>query len=398
MFEPEWGGHQEDWVRLLAAGLAAEAASMGVVFLVHPKLYERLTQASGGSLLERGAHRVRLEALERREAEHCLAPSQWRRALARWEVARAHARRLGASHVHFLCIDAVQLPLAFGARIGPGVKVSGILFRPSQHYAQVFATQARAAEHLRELRKRALYSGMLSNRLLARVLTLDPTYSAWARHPKVQYIPDPIVSELAPSAAMQAQVRGRWGVPPNRHLFVLLGALQARKGVIRALQALHHLPRDVLASSAVIMAGRVEEPIRSRLWDVHEQVQRAVGVDGWLRVEDGFLEPEELSCLLYSADTVLAPYQRFVGSSGILSWAALARTPLITQRYGLLGHLATEHGLGLVVDTTDPTAIADAMQRCLAGGCQVDPHGAAAYVAAHQTGPFVRGVAETLAQ
>jgi hypothetical protein len=58
---------------------------------------------------------------------------------------------------------------------------------------------------------------------------------------------------------------------------------------------------------------------------------------------------------------VLAPYQRFVGSSGVLLWAAGAGKPVITQDYGLIGRLVRDHELGLSADVTDPKTLAHAI-------------------------------------
>jgi glycosyltransferase involved in cell wall biosynthesis len=42
-------------------------------------------------------------------------------------------------------------------------------------------------------------------------------------------------------------------------------------------------------------------------------------------------------------------------------WAASRGRPVIAQDYGLVGRLVHEHHLGLVTDSTDPAALANAM-------------------------------------
>jgi hypothetical protein len=55
---------------------------------------------------------------------------------------------------------------------------------------------------------------------------------------------------------------------------------------------------------------------------------------------------------------VLAPYQRFVGSSGVLLWAARAGRPVLAQEFGLIGRLTRDYRLGVVADSSDPAKLA----------------------------------------
>jgi glycosyltransferase involved in cell wall biosynthesis len=78
----------------------------------------------------------------------------------------------------------------------------------------------------------------------------------------------------------------------------------------------------------------------------------------WLRVYDRRLDDTELAGLVRRSDVVLAPYQRFVGSSGVLLWAARAGRPVLAQDFGLVGRLTRDHGLGVAVDSSDPAQLA----------------------------------------
>jgi hypothetical protein len=79
----------------------------------------------------------------------------------------------------------------------------------------------------------------------------------------------------------------------------------------------------------------------------------------------------------------MAPYQRFVGSSGVMLWAAAAQKPLVTQDFGLLGRLVADHGLGLPVDCTEPRQLALAIESMVEHGTAefFDPRRAAAFAA-----------------
>jgi glycosyltransferase involved in cell wall biosynthesis len=78
-----------------------------------------------------------------------------------------------------------------------------------------------------------------------------------------------------------------------------------------------------------------------------------------------FIPENEVSKYFQMADVVLAPYQRHVGMSGILLLAAAAAKPVISSDYGLMGELVLRYQLGLAVDSTKPTEIAQAIAHCL---------------------------------
>jgi glycosyltransferase involved in cell wall biosynthesis len=87
-----------------------------------------------------------------------------------------------------------------------------------------------------------------------------------------------------------------------------------------------------------------------------------------VHLEDRRLAIEEIAGLVERADVVLAPYKRFVGSSGVVLWAARAGRPLLTQDFGLVGRLVREHRLGLTADTSAPPALAAAIERMVHEG------------------------------
>jgi hypothetical protein len=81
---------------------------------------------------------------------------------------------------------------------------------------------------------------------------------------------------------------------------------------------------------------------------------------------------------------VLAPYQRFVGSSGVLLWAARAGRPVLAQEFGLIGKLTRDNHLGIAVDSGDPTKLAREIGRMIESGPSTffDRTAAARFVAA----------------
>jgi glycosyltransferase involved in cell wall biosynthesis len=158
----------------------------------------------------------------------------------------------------------------------------------------------------------------------------------------------------------------RWvgQIPETRTCFAMFGFLSQRKGIFETLAALELLDDDAAAATAVVFAG-VFEPSARQQFNARLEVVRDKAPRLWVHVEERYLDQHEIVALLHRADVVLAPYQRFVGSSGVIFWAVGAGRPVITQDYGFLGELVRRHRLGLAVDTRDPEAIAGAMRRCI---------------------------------
>ena len=178
---------------------------------------------------------------------------------------------------------------------------------------------------------------------------------------------------------------------------LLFGYLTERKGPLAVLDALFMLPREIAARVAVLFAGRVDPALRDRL----EQRRRDLAEhhpDLWLSIDDRRLDQAELASLVRHCDVVLAPYQRFVGSSGVLLWAARTGRPLLTQDFGLLGRLVRDHKLGLTADTVDPDSLAAGIERMVSEGPRtfVDPMAAQSFVAARTPHDFAAVVFQSL--
>ncbi|HEV8357460.1 MAG TPA: glycosyltransferase [Gemmatimonadales bacterium] len=277
-----------------------------------------------------------------------------------------YLRKLAVCHWHYLSLDHMQLPLALGFKVVPGVTVSGLLFRPSGHYGALGGPRSGIRERVRDVRKRWAYDRMLRHRAMAAVFTLDPLFPGFAAAHfragwKVRAVPDPApVDDVSAGAARGRDQVG--SIPEGRVCFLLFGALSERKGVLQTLEAMTRLEPAVLERIALVFAGQVDRGIRAAFCDRLRWV-RATRPEAWIDVRDRFIEEDELAALVARSDVVLAPYQRFVGSSGVLVWAATARRPTITQDYGLVGALTRQYGLGYVVDTRNPEAIAEAMAK-----------------------------------
>jgi glycosyltransferase involved in cell wall biosynthesis len=286
------------------------------------------------------------------------------------QLIRALVRQNSIDHVVALFLDPLQLALAAQFRPGGSATLSGILFRPSIHDIYRERLTQTPMEKVRDFRKHHLYRLMLTNPAVSSVLTLDPYFPSHARTffrggQKVRYLPDPAVGvprnddrKLIGEDLLDA-------VTTNRTVVSLFGALTERKGVLQVMDALAMLPVDSRATIRLVMAGKVDEELLPRLMDRQMLLRSHDATDSCFRLCNRSLSTAELGWLVRQSALILAPYQRFVGSSGVLSWAAAAQRPVIAQEYGLIGALVREFSLGVTTNTDIPSQIAGQLKEVL---------------------------------
>ena len=393
IFEPDAEGHSQEWLQHLAEFVAADETAAAISVVAPAALCAALSQAMP---LVAGS-RVRLLPLTPRELKYCTHRSLSISAFARWWTMRRYLHRTGANAGFFLCLDLLCLPFALGLR-ARHKPIGGILFRPSVHYGAIGSYRPSPGERLRDLRKDLLYRLMLRNPTVRAVLSLDPFFPAHAvsrynRGDKVTALPDPAQPELE-TADLNAVVDF---APPGRTGLLLFGYLTERKGPLMVLDALRLLPPAIAARVAVLFAGRVDPAIRDGI-EVRRTTLAREQADLWLRIEDRRLARSELDALVARSDVVLAPSQRFVGSSGVLLWAARAGRPVLAQEFGLVGRLTLDHRLGAVADSSDPVSLAREIERMVVDGPQtfIDLSSAATFASSRTPQRFASIVLSSL--
>jgi glycosyltransferase involved in cell wall biosynthesis len=394
ILEPDAEGHSQEWLQHLAEFVAANDTAVAISVVVPPALCTALSR----SMPRAAEGRIRFIALKPREVRLCTHRSLSVAAFARWWTMRRYLLRSGADFGFFLSLDLLCLPFALGLRM-LGKPVAGILFRPSVHYGALGEYHPSSTERARDLRKDVLYRLMLRNPSVRAVLSLDPFFPAYAlshyRHGvKVQSVPDPVQSMVEVAGASTAAADF---VPPGRIGLLLFGYLTERKGPLAVLDALRLLPDHVAARVALLFAGRIDPAIRGAV-DSRCAALAQDRPELWLRIEDRRLDRADLAALVARSDIVLAPYQRFVGSSGVLLWAARAGRPVLAQEFGLVGRLTRDHHLGAVADSSDPTRLAREIERMIVHGPQsfIDLSSATTFASARTPQRFASTVFSSL--
>lgn len=361
VLEPSYEGHPQEWLEHIVRFALAERLSEPLRLVVAPQLHARLAAL----VPEDAADRIQISALSKSEQGLCLHRSLAMSGFARWWIMRRYMKRYGARRGHFLSLDHLSLPLALGFGAG-GKRLDGILFRPSVHYHQMGRYAPDWKERVRDLRKSVLYRFMLLNRSVESVLTLDPFFARYALASyrggmKVRTVPDP--AKWTGMENPEKPLRGEKG----RVRFLMFGYLAERKGVLTLLTAIALLPPSVASQISLVIAGSVDPDIRSRL---PRAINDLLLLQPTVRLafKEGWLSDADLKVEVESCDVILAPYQRFVGSSGVLIWAASAGKPVLTQDFGLLHRLAQDYRLGLTTDTCDPRRLAETIERMVVEG------------------------------
>ena len=279
-------------------------------------------------------------------------------ALHRWDPLAALVGRERPSDAVLMSFDHFVAPLAARRPLPAPTRLHALTLRPTLHYAEIGSPARGGAERARRLAKRTVTAAALRHPALRTVLTLDPT----ATEPLARLGPARAVPVLDPVPEGEptldpAAVRASLGVPADRVLVVLPGRVDERKGAPVLFDAVAQLPDEVARRLAVVVAGRIALADRGPFDASAERAGRRAGVV----VCDERLDDGALASFVAAADLVALPYDRHVGSSGFLLRAAGAGVPVLTQSYGLMGHLVRRHRLGWETEVTR-----DALARTLA--------------------------------
>lgn len=394
--DPLPDGHRAQHVVAIAREIARRSG-IKVLFAVHPNIAE-LAQSSlygDSNSYENCVFRPLTEGVFRQVRANNRDIFGGFRVLRKLEqIAKAN----GCHHIHFMHLDTFLPGLALRVMCPWGIfTYSGLYFRPTMHYEKVFNSPLNRKEARLNKVKAVLLSIVLASARVKLIQSLDNYFPlVFENHrskPKLAAIPD--LSSPPEDSKKPEDLLLCWTKRPVRLL--LFGAISSRKGVFVLLGALKKIPRQIAGDLSVLLAGSIKDSERqfliSEIGDLKLKNPHIT-----VNTIDRYLSDEELWWLIGESSLVLMPYQRHLGSSGILCWAAAANKPVLSQSFGLIGHEVRQNNLGIAVDTEDPNAIARAIAEFRqVGGCLGSrTHKRQAYASLHTEHAFGKAVLESI--
>ena len=295
------------------------------------------------------------------EIERTHQGSMLSRPFREWNLHLNYCRRYRPTHVLLMYFDIFQLGLWLGRKAA--CAVSGIYFRPDFHYVSAAGLKAR----LNVVRKKATLRGVLNRNMLTNLFCLDHSAVALVRemNPQVNVLPlpDPVKTYTLAPAELK-QLRQNLSIEPGRRVFLLFGHLDERKGIEPFLEALNQLRPALQQQICFLLVGAIKATYQTHIEQKISDVNPNVQIVPVFKEIKG----KQIQAYFELADYVLTLYQRHVGMASVIIRAAVSGKPLVSSDYGYMGQLVKNEQLGVVTDSTSPTAICQLLERVLTGG------------------------------
>jgi glycosyltransferase involved in cell wall biosynthesis len=282
------------------------------------------------------------------------------RAFQELQILKKYTKVLKTSHCLLMYLDTILLRLALPSRLPS--PFSAIYFRPILHYGNFPNYLPEGKENVWAWRDRVCLARLLKHPNLATLFCLDPLAVDHINQvyttTKTAELPDP-VQIYPPQQSQLEQLRQRLGIPANRTVFLLFGALSARKGLHQVLEAILLLSAPLSERITLLLVGPIAAEDQAELNHQITVLQHTSFVQ--IICHHDFIPDEAIQAYFEVSDVILAPYQRHIGMSAILVRAAAAQKPVLASDFGLMGEVTRQHELGLAINASDPQAIANGM-------------------------------------
>ncbi|MCW6038303.1 glycosyltransferase [Spirulina subsalsa FACHB-351] len=363
LFDLSIRGHHPNYIRhLICYWLAQNPVSL-LYIVVSPRF---LAEHPEVVQLAHGADSIKFVAITSSEEDALVSRQskwgrQWRN-FQEWRLLQRYAKQLQVKHCVILYLDTYILYLALG--LYSFCSLSGIYFRPRFHYSQWSDSLITRRDSLQMSWEKYLLFRVLNQPKFTKLLSLDPfvvdSVRLWSSSYKIVHIPDP-VEEIPPVSVQRELFCQQWGIDPQRQIFLLFGALNGRKGVYPLLEAIAQLPDHLAQKLCLFLVGEsnIVEDLNARIDSLCQNHPVQI-----LRHYQ-FIRHSDVPPYFHLADVVLAPYQRHVGMSGILLFAAATQKPVLSSNYGLMGQIVERYELGLTIDSSQPSQIAQGLTEFL---------------------------------
>ncbi len=166
------------------------------------------------------------------------------------------------------------------------------------------------------------------------------------------FLPDPFNPiEVTKS---RENIRKEHGINNSDILFIHFGSMTKRKGTIDILEAIASLKKEELVKKSFIFAGKVNNSIKNEFYQLVNNLKDKAN----LIIYDKFCEYELFGEICKAADYIIIPYKNISQSSGVCTYAAQFRTPVLGPTEGLLGEIIRNNGIGIAKPNLTPKTIA----------------------------------------
>jgi glycosyltransferase involved in cell wall biosynthesis len=366
-FDLSINGHHPAYIQHLIQFWGNAQLPMSLDIVVSPKFVQYHAEVTGLAL--KYAHRpIRfVPILEEEETELKSRSSglkRMQRSRQEWQLLCRYAEKLKVDHCLILYFDTYQIPLAF-AEIPP-CPLSGIYFRPTFHYQNFTQCRLSWGDRIQQFREILLLKRVLQNPQLKALFCLDPfvvkTIQNFQEQVKILPLADPVLEQFV-SEMQVMQLRKKLEIQEGKSVCLLFGALTGRKGIYELLDALLLLPETLQQELCIVLAGQASLHEQERIIAKISAVHSACAVKIISQFE--FISEFDVPVYFHMANVVLAPYQHHVGMSGILLHAAAAGKPVLSSNYGLMGEMVKQYSLGLAIDSSKSSEIANGLRSLL---------------------------------
>ena len=157
------------------------------------------------------------------------------------------------------------------------------------------------------------------------------------------------------------EARRKLNLPIDRRILLFFGSIRPNKGLDVLLEALEILrrrkPKVLLVVAGALPRGMSFEPYS----DIIEKLNLSEYVKSFVR----FIEDEEVDMFMSASDLVVLPYKKFEAQSGVLLRAYAHKKPVVVSNVGAMGELVTKDKVGLVIESSNVEALANAVVNVL---------------------------------
>lgn len=301
------------------------------------------------------------------------------RSLSEWNFAVEIAQKNLVDHIVFPYFDYFQIGAIFGKK--PTCNVSGILFGATSKNSWYTSI------------KKTILATVLKKPFLKNIFLVSNEYYNAIKNTskKILFLPDPIYT-FPFNPKTKEHTTQNLHIPPNKTCFLNFGHLDSRKGILEFLSACELLDPDQQKQIHLILAGKLDPKIKPAV----EKKIASLQISTTLLFH--YLMPEEIQYLFEATDWSLVLYPKFMGNASTLVRSAMAKKPLIANKYGNIGYLMQKHELGIALNPENSKEIANALTDILQNNRSINPKNLEEFAQFHQVNHFGKLLLETISQ